>query len=109
MEIVRDEAGRWPKGQSGNPGGRPKMDPLTVSLIKKLGEKISDEKVRADLVAEELVKIALEGQTEKVRVQAIKEIWDRTAGRPKQAVNIEAETGLGELIKAISDSITEAA
>ena len=64
----------WKKGQSGNPGGRPKLSPeLRQLLLDKSGRAI-----------ERLVEL-MESQDERIAFMASKEILDRTYGRPKDA------------------------
>jgi hypothetical protein len=74
-------------GQSGNPNGRPKRTKLSEALLVKLAEDSPDagEATVAEAVADALIKRALIGD-----VQAIREIGDRTEGRPKQAVELDA-------------------
>lgn len=64
------------KGQSGNPGGRPKSTPDEVEAIRKLRGLTQ----RAVEKVEEL----LESDDEKVRMAAAKEVLDRNLGKPVQ-------------------------
>lgn len=75
---------RFQKGQSGNPNGRPKSAFLSDALRRKLRETMPDatEKTVADAVADALVKEALDGD-----VSAIREIFDRTEGKPLQTLD----------------------
>ena len=60
------------RGQSGNPGGRPK-DPLLHALRRKLTVK------QANALMDVLVNEALNGD-----LKAFEMIWDRMAGKPIQ-------------------------
>lgn len=76
------------KGQSGNPGGRPKRDWTWASLYE---EEVSEKLTAADgtqidankAVAKRIVKMAIEGD-----IQAIKELTNRMDGIPKQDIDI---------------------
>src|SRR4029450_12554417 len=72
-------------GQSGNPGGRPRNDTLTASLLAKLKELApgADEKTVADCLATVLVREALQGS-----IHAISLIADRTEGKARQAIDV---------------------
>lgn len=78
----------WRPGQSGNPGGRPKRDAITVALFEQLQSQVADGDTRsiADSIAGTLITLALKGD-----VRAIREIADRTEGRPRQQLEIEAK------------------
>jgi hypothetical protein len=78
----RDSRGRFPKGQSGNPGGR-KKSPLREALDEVLREQ-DDESGEPNylLVARKLVERAKNGNE-----TAIKEVFDRIEGKAIQTVN----------------------
>jgi hypothetical protein len=81
---------QWKKGQSGNPGGRPKSKTLSDAYKHKLEEPVpSDPEGRtwAELIAVSQVRDAVRGN-----VQAAREIADRTEGRPRQAIEFEDKT-----------------
>lgn len=92
----RDERGRFVKGnghafkpgESGNPAGRPKSVTLSEALRLKLAEDAPGklDKTVAEQIAQALVREAVKGN-----VQAIKEIGDRTEGKPRQTVGVEAD------------------
>jgi hypothetical protein len=82
----------FPKGKSGNPGGRPRGSGL---LSKALRDLLAKPKVRdrygrthAEIVAAALIK-----QAEKGHVPAIRETGDRSEGRPYQAVELLGRDG----------------
>jgi hypothetical protein len=72
----RAEAGRWTKGRSGNPGGRPKLPEEAKAQIRDL----------APLAIAALAK-ALESDDERVVVAAATQILDRGYGKPAQTVH----------------------
>ncbi len=102
------KATQFKPGQSGNPTGRPPKDPLTKALEEGLSF-VENEKTKAQMIADELFRLCLKADSEGTRVQAIREILNRVAGKPKQQIDIGGDSTVGELIKAISNSITEAA
>ena len=63
------------KGQSGNPGGRPKV----VAEIRQLARERGPEAIAA------LVKVMTKGKSEAARVAAATALLDRGWGRPKQS------------------------
>lgn len=77
---------RFKKGQSGNPNGRPKRTRLTDALREKLQQDAPDapEQTVAEIIADVLIREAKSGN-----VQAIKEIADRTEGKPAQKVDVD--------------------
>jgi hypothetical protein len=76
----------WKPGQSGNPGGRPRRNAITGALSEQLASHTNGgSETVADAIAAALIKGALRGD-----VRAIREIADRTEGRPRQQFNIEA-------------------
>jgi hypothetical protein len=71
------------RGQSGNPGGRPKKGKsLTEALEKAMKRKSSNGKRNYDAMADTLVKLAIEDKN----ITAIKYIMDRVDGRPKETI-----------------------
>jgi hypothetical protein len=76
---------RWKKGQSGNPGGRPKGRSITAAL-REILEREHNGKPIADLIAERLVKDALSG-----KFPHLKEVLERADGKTtdKQEVTVQ--------------------
>ena len=76
----------FPKGVSGNPQGRPKRTRLTDALREQLQEVLANDHTIAETIARVLIKEACNGN-----IQAIKEIGDRTEGRPAQKLDIDLQ------------------
>jgi hypothetical protein len=79
---------RFPKGESGNPDGRPKKTRLTDALREQLQQSHPQkpEETIAELIAKKLINEALKGN-----IQAIREIGDRTEGKPKQSIDLDMQ------------------
>ena len=96
----------WPKGVSGNPGGRPKTKPLTEELERLLEQEAPNGKGEtwAARIAEALVKKAAKGD-----VRAIAELANRLEGRPLQATEIDenVSASLAERIEAGRKRVSE--
>ncbi|SRR5260370_35279369 len=73
---------RFPKGKSGNPGGRPKV----------LGEVQELARQYAPTAIVELARLALKAKSETARIAAIRELLDRGYGS-RQAMEISAPAG----------------
>lgn len=69
------------KGQSGNPGGRPKEQAWRDALRMAVKEAMQDGTPKLRALADKTVALALDGD-----MQAIKEIGDRLDGKPAQAI-----------------------
>ncbi len=82
---------KFPPGSSGNPNGRPRLTRLSEALRQQLAEisPDADEQSIAEEIAKTLIKLALSGD-----VQAIREIADRTEGKPKQAIDLDLDVQL---------------
>jgi len=79
MEVKRDENGRVVSGVL-NPNGRP---PKGESLTEVLRERLDKEEI-----ADRLIALAMDGD-----VPALKYIYDRIDGRPKESVSMEHKGG----------------
>jgi hypothetical protein len=76
------EATRFKPGESGNPGGRPRIAKLSEACRAKLGALVPDDaegRTYAEAIAEKLVQLALKGD-----LRAAQELADRGEGRPSQ-------------------------
>ncbi len=67
--------GKWVKGQSGNPGGRPKVN----SKVRDLARAKSLQAMKR------LIKLT-ESEDERIALAASNAVLDRALGRPAQAV-----------------------
>jgi hypothetical protein len=77
----------WPKGRSGNPGGRPKRKPLTELLVAELEACVhGTDTTRMQEIIQRLVQMAAAGD-----LGAIKHIWAYVEGLPTQKVDIRGE------------------
>lgn len=93
QDRARDNRGRFVKGISGNPNGRPKSDndlkEMLLHLVPKsvelLGQMLNDPNV---------------GHRDKIKI--IEMVFDRVYGKPFQAVD------LGELDRSVTVTFTEA-
>jgi hypothetical protein len=71
------------KGQSGNPGGRPRV----IGELRDLARQHALEAI------EELARLALKAKNESARIAAIKELLDRGYGRPLQSIEATGKEG----------------
>ncbi len=80
-------------GQSGNPAGRPKKALLSDALRRQLAEAHPNapEKTIAETIARSLIREAIAGN-----VQAIREVGDRSEGRPAQALAIDLDVQVND-------------
>src|SRR5262245_28553960 len=91
----RDELGRFPPGKSGNPSGRPKIDPEVIEMLKCATVKAARRAIEA-LDAERTFVVGT-GQNSRLetapdhdmRLKAYNAIFDRLYGKPSQAVTGE--------------------
>jgi hypothetical protein len=74
---------KFRKGQSGNPGGRPKV----------LGDVQELARQHAPRAIVELARLALKAKSETARIAAIRELLDRGYGRPRQAMEVSVPAG----------------
>lgn len=85
------EKGKWKKGMSGNPAGRPKKIP---ELRELLANVLGDEK--DGKTAAEAILMALRAKATKGDVRAAELLLDRAYG--KAAMNIELEANVNTVI-----------
>lgn len=74
---------KWQKGQSGNPGGRPKRNETLTNILDELGNERPDmdNETRKRLLAHRLWELALTGD-----LAAMKYVYDRLDGTPTQSI-----------------------
>jgi hypothetical protein len=84
---------KFRKGQSGNPGGRPKV----LSELQELARH------HAPAVIAELARIAEKGKSETARIAAGRELLDRGFGRARQSLEV-SEPG-ENIIRMLLDDI----
>jgi hypothetical protein len=79
---------RFKPGATGNKNGRPKLTRLTDALREQIAALApgADEQTIAEAIAATLIQLAMSGD-----VQAIREIADRTEGKPKQAIDLDLQ------------------
>jgi hypothetical protein len=82
----------WPKGISGNPGGRPKKQPITGELERLLAGQAANRtgETWATVIAEGLLQQASRGD-----VRAISELINRVEGKPLQAFSVTSDAWEG--------------
>ena len=73
----------WVKGQSGNPGGRPKA----LAAVKAAAQEKGPECIRL------LWELSQCADSDAAKIAAIKELLDRGFGRPAQAVEVSGPEG----------------
>lgn len=83
MTDNRPASGRFQKGRSGNPHGRPKVEGEVRTLAQKHG--------RAAL--ERLVEL-MNSENERVAVVACQTILDRAYGKAPQSLHVDGELGV---------------
>lgn len=71
---------RFPKGKSGNPDGRPSVAKLVKDLCR------SNDAGSVEDVIRELYAMALAPRASLIKLEAVKYIIDRVAGKPTQAL-----------------------
>ena len=78
--TVKEIKGRFKKGQSGNPSGRPKQDPEVKAIFKAATTD----------AAEKLVGF-MSHKDPKIAMWAITELLNRVYGKPTQAQNVQLD------------------
>lgn len=74
VEVNRDDRGRLLPGSTANPSGRPKV---VVEVMKRLEEGLPE--------AATALLAMLKDDDPKVKMFAVREVFDRVMGKPKQA------------------------
>lgn len=80
QEKIRDKNGRFLKGKSGNPRGRPKTDEEFKEALTKLVPRA------IEVLHEILMK---EDAADRDKLKAVELIFDRIYGRPFQSVKLD--------------------
>jgi hypothetical protein len=96
-EIGRDGRGRFPKGISGNPSGRPKK---LVEFVELAREKGSPRAFAA------LRRITKQGGDERAVVQAALGLLAYAWGKPKQAVELTGKDGAPVEVTNVRERLT---
>jgi hypothetical protein len=96
--ALGNEATRWKPGQSGNPSGRPKKLHITDAIRAELEREGPDGIPNDEAIARVLVELARAGN-----MDAIREIADRTEGKPRQRIESDNESGMGIPVELIID------
>lgn len=113
----------WKKGQSGNPAGRAKKGLCYADMLEKAVKKLKSQTKDKDgnviaqykgkmVVAMAVVDLATnKSYPPQVRLQALKELFDRTDGKPVQQIDMGADVrstviGMTKDIKASLDKLT---
>lgn len=79
----------WKPGQSGNPNGRPvNENSITYWLKQELARANGGGRTNAQNIAKKMIVKAKSGE-----LDAMKEIADRTEGKPKQRTEVTGENG----------------
>lgn len=92
--VSREPGGRWKKGASPNPGGRPKKTKaFGVALQSYLleGKDPDTGQARSERLLAELYGLATTATKESVRLAAIQEWLDRTIGKITQPFRFDSE------------------
>ena len=92
----RSANGQFPKGQSGNPGGRPRDE----QKVAELARSYTTEAI------ETLVALMRSGNDERVRGTAAQALLDRGWSKPKVEV-VSDETGYVQALRAVAAKLDE--
>ena len=82
-ETTKKQGYRFPKGKSGNPGGRPKEDPE----VKILAQKRTKEAI-------ERLTYWMQSDDARASVAAANALLDRGCGKPSQSVDMKVDGSL---------------
>ena len=89
----------WKRGQSGNPGGRPKHKAFTDALRLAVNDKMPDGKRKLRVIADRVTEAAMNGES-----WACNMVADRLDGKPHQSMEMDhgATDPIAELLKAVN-------
>jgi len=93
---LRAANGRFSKGQSGNPGGRPRDEQKVAELARSYTKEAIDT----------LVDLMRNGKDERVRGTAAQALLDRGWGKPKLEV-VSDEAGYVQALMAVAAELDE--
>ena len=88
--------GQFPKGQSGDPGGRPRDEQKVAELARSYTRE----------AIETLAELMRSGNDERVRGTAAQALLDRGWGKPKVEV-VSDEAGYVQALKAVAAGLDE--
>src|SRR5215475_8452426 len=94
--LERGAQTRFRPGQSGNPGGRPRIRALTEACRSKLASAVpgdAEGRTYAEAIADKLAGLALKGD-----IRAAQELADRAEGRPGLRDSGVEENSRGPLV-----------
>ena len=94
---MRDKSGRFLKGSSGNPGGRPKDE----NSIRELARGYSEEAI------ETLVDLMRNGTCERIRGTASIALLDRGWGKPKIIEPENNSENFASVLALVSERISQ--
>ena len=92
----RSANGQFPKGQSGNPGGRPRDEQKVAELARSYTRE----------AIETLAKLMRSGNDERVRGTAAQALLDRGWGKPKVEVVADGASPYIEALRLINERLT---
>lgn len=105
-DVSRDERGRFPKGVSGNPEGRPPGRGRSLSQLKRtfINEVDPDDpegRTRGEVLLEALYSGAKAGDR-----QAARDLLDRVDGKPRQSITLtlDQRTRLEQMLDGFMES-----
>ena len=95
---------KFKPGQSGNPNGRPKKGTSLTEILRELGEVPPGKtgKPRKEVIAEKLWRLALSGDK-----FALRYVYDRLDGKPKETKEISGPDGEGIEIHFVGGAIAD--
>ncbi len=86
-------SGKWEKGVSGNPNGRPKVKDSWTDLLRQMGDQVDqDGRTRKEIVMEQVFKRACDGD-----MRACELLLDRVEGRAVQAIKQDLTSSDGSM------------
>lgn len=96
----------FPKGKSGNPGGRPKKArELAATIEKALSDRSSNPAIR-NAAVERVLDILAQTEDEKTAILAARFLFEYWIGRPRQQVEVTGENGGAVQIKAAAAEVS---